>query len=368
MKYLLKIIILIFISSITVFASNNSENVIEKKLNKINKLLVDSANGKNINVQYIISGDSTRDNGYSQSIDYYRGQLNKIHVNVIDNSRSGLKAQEWAHGLSTPSVNDAILSTKDYGKNTILELSLGLNDYKVNPSKEYLKDQLRLGIKKYLSSKPKGHIILVAPIPTANIKREKIYNEAYSEISEELNLPLINLGNTVFIGGQEKYKSYYFDSTHLNIFGTRKMVDTIFSHIMPKEIIEKLSIPWKDTMPPKDIWRSDYLKDGFWLSKRTGEEYKMKNWSCSKFIPVIYGETYELIHSGNRGDIFFYDENKSLISSFYLYENTKKLFFINDPKVIYIRFNITSSEKWDRNSKISLLKTTHIDIVKKKHK
>lgn len=289
-------------------------NIGDSKLVKIQKLFREACSGKKSDVKYIVVGDSTRDNSFNEMQSYYAQQLTKIGVLHYDNSESGQSGHDWAYNVDQTTLAQCISAcTGTDGENTIIEFSHGINDYSLNPVKATIKADLLHGINQLKISKPKVNILLVSPVTTGNTTRNPMLLEIYTELSSELNLPLIDM--TTMTAPIQSDVNFYQDTTHPNKFGSRRIVDYIFSRILPLELISIMTIEpyYIGTMPPSTILSTD-VEVNYW---NTGNGVSVTNATWRRFpeIPVEPNFTLMVKHGGNRNDIIFMDQNKNWIST-----------------------------------------------------
>lgn len=326
----------------------------------IRHLLYQASAGLNSDVQYIVSGDSTRDNSFSRSIPYYAAQFRKINVELVDNAHSGQKAKYWENNEVSPTVNEAIAATTGTGKNTILELSLGHNDWVRENTKASLKPILQRGIDTYLNAKPDAHIYLVPPVPSGTPSSEKIFREIYQELADENQLPLVDSAPPLEKRVDEKGRDFYIDGLHPNSRGSRILIDYLFSQIMTDFTLEKARTIYDDKPSDDELWRTEYLAPGRYIYVKTGEYNSNNAFTATDFIPVEYGGTYFFKWRGNRTSLVYYDENKKPIIIHYedasrdkprfmafsdsdLHEPFQIYFSIHEEKAKFIRLDL----HWD---------------------
>ena len=145
---------------------------------------------------YIVTGDSTRAASYSKMIPHiYQNYFNRLGINVVDNSGNGDTAADWEGQTGSTHIGDAISATPGTGSTTILEYSLGLNDWNTDGDEVAAKAAIIGGIEDYLAAKPDAVVFLADPVRTGNATRNIRLKQIYSEISNELNLPLVDIFN-----------------------------------------------------------------------------------------------------------------------------------------------------------------------------
>ena len=215
-----------------------AESKTNTPLNKIKKLMDAAASGKNMNVTYIVSGDSTRDSYVAGQEYIYKTMLAQINIKYVHNAKSGLRAFQWIrNSVPSASLKKAIVNTESNGENTIMEFSLGIND-KNAFSRADTKKNLKESLTKYLQAKPKANVFLVVPV-THQSSFQKEWLRLYAEIAQELKLPLINKERVMFDAFYDTHNRFYYDNTHPNYFGalrlTKYILDTISGSIAKKK-------------------------------------------------------------------------------------------------------------------------------------
>lgn len=275
----------------------------------IRHLLYEAEAGLNTEVQYIVSGDSTRDNSYSRSIPYYAAQLRKINVELLDNARSGQRGEYWENDFSSPNVSEAISATSGTGANTIMELSLGLND---SANIGNLKTILQRGIDKFLAAKPDAQIFLVTPVPT--LGNGAVLISIYEELAAENNFPLVYSAPPLEARKDEEDRDLYFDGTHPNSRGSHRLIDYLFSEIMLERTSDKARTIYADeNIVDEELWKAEYLAADSYIHVRTGELSTNGDFTATNHIPVEVGASYHLKWTGKRTGLAYYNAAKEPI-------------------------------------------------------
>jgi len=180
---------------------------------------------------YVVTGDSTRLSGEVDSLDYYEPQLAKINFQALENSSGGQTAGNWRSNTGNSTLTEAITRTPGTGSTTILEMSLGINHS--GQTVDEVKQDIVNGLNTYLASRPNTLIVFVSP------------NETGASDNDELDamyktLPL-EFEDSVYVSGKAATKAvhlmdeYYLDFTHPNYNGLRRLVNYIFSNVLPEE-------------------------------------------------------------------------------------------------------------------------------------
>ncbi len=241
----------------------------KNRLQKIKNLMDDAASGKNSNVTYIVSGDSTRDSTVAGQEYIYKTMLAQVNVKYVHNARSGLRAYQWVrNSVPDASLGKAIANTKGNGENTIMEFSLGIND-KNAYSRAETKENLLSSIKKYLKAKPKANVFLVVPV-THQTDFQKEWPKLYTEIAEQLKLPLINKERIMYDAFYDQENRFYYDNTHPNYFGALRMTKYILDSISGP--VAKSKFKWnkefftgsKAESSKKNLAEGKKIKDKSW--------------------------------------------------------------------------------------------------------
>jgi lysophospholipase L1-like esterase len=303
--------IIMITASILIGASSiNAANIIAEK--HVKKLLLDSSLKRNKEVVYIVSGDSTRDNRFAGTMDYYTQQFGQINVKVVKNAASGETAEQWNNNeRPAASVNNAIKNTTGNGINTIMEYSFGINDQARSASYEEQKDRYTKGIKTYLKAEPKATVILTVPVAHKNTDKSEELKRIYEEIASEMNLILVDtLVATMDIHGNPKY---YFDGYHPNKWGSQRFVNYIMDQILPPELYSKVSL--QEVLKKELTNTSELFKvaEAGYYSANThnlGNEMIAKDsWRTEEF-PVEPNFGLIIKYSGNGKRIFFTDKKR----------------------------------------------------------
>lgn len=283
-------------------------NVINPLLAPIHKLFRESANGIKA-VKYIVVGDSTRDKYHSNMQLYYSYQLAKINMLHYDNAESGQTAYNWGHNISLSLVSECIANCiGNDGEDTIVEYSLGINDYSINSAKAYIKDSIKYGLDALLLAKPKIKLFFCIPVATTITVRNTLLVEIYNELAAEYNVPLIDT-YTLTIDMPNNY-SYYIDTTHPNKWISQKIVDHILWEIMPFDIKNSLTIDaiFNGTTPPSTTLTATKIS-GSRYGTTDGAINTDANWRRLAEITIVPNTLIKVTHQGNRNDFIFADSS-----------------------------------------------------------
>ena len=217
----------------------------QRQFMPIKNLLNQSLHGEK-NISYIVVGDSKR----HVVADYpalYQSILDQLHVNFHKNAIGGMTAKRW---LSSTNIrvgfNTAIQdATGDQGERTIIEYSLGGNDYNLakatgnNDLYGAIAPSIRKSIIDLKKALPKVKIVLVSPLGSYRKALKKLYRD----ISKEFDLPLIENPMDRYRDNPETKSSYFFEgSIHPNKKGAKCLVYSILYALTDKEIHKEISI------------------------------------------------------------------------------------------------------------------------------
>jgi hypothetical protein len=181
--------------------------------------------------QYIIVGDSTRAKSEYQGHYIYNNissYLSNYNVNTILLAKAGHTAKELIELESSPTIMDIINNIPENGDESIVDISLGINDYWNGYD---IKSNISRIIEKIKEAKPKTSILLTLPNKAYN---NKIMNEYISReyliIANKYNLVLIDaMPDNV---GYEWYRDDGF-GVHLKKIGQEYQADKILKKILP---------------------------------------------------------------------------------------------------------------------------------------
>lgn len=281
---------------------------------------------------YIVSGDSTRDNSFNNCIPYYTEQFAKIGVTLFDNSQSGIKASEWnADTYPGTGITDAINQTTGTGKNTILEYSLGLNDYAALTTQQ-MKDVIKAGLDQYIAAKPDTLILLVTPLRDTNHSLVVTFRE----LSVEYNLPLVDFDTKM-----DYSTTFYQDTTHPNRNGTMRLINIITDQILPASLYSVMTITDPVSIPPPDVSFTVVVDpvNGYWS---TGDGAAASNTAWRRLEEIQVEPNFSIVvnHAGNRTDIIMLDIDHNFVDATNL---TIGAAFIIPTNVVFVRINLSNS-------------------------
>lgn len=265
-------------------------------------------------INYIVSGDSTRDNNYNQMIAYYTHQLAKANITLTDNASSGQSGQDWGANIDSPNLSEAIAATPGTGADTILEYSFGINDYKNGATEAQVKGWLKTGIQDYLAAKPDAAVVLAVPVATAAAERNGVLANIYAELATELSLPLID--TYTIMASVHGDPDYYNDGTHPNKNGSIRIVNYLLSELAPSSLYSVIDLDATflsgGTPSPDEL--ATTVESGYW-STSTGAPVVNAGWRRMQAIAVEPNFVLRIQHQGNRTDVVFYDEDDVFIET-----------------------------------------------------
>ncbi len=290
---------------------------------------------------YIVTGDSTRYNGYNRMIEMYQTQLDKINMTRVNNAQSGQSATRWLANEGGATLNAALAATPSDGRKTIMEFSFGLNDYSLGLTEAEIKQTLHNCISNYLAQKPNAIVFLVSPVPTGNTLRNEMMERIYAQIANERGLFLIN-GNTSMINVLGN-GDYYQDTTHPNSNGSLRLLNWILSELSPPSLYNTITM------------------DGTWLWPEALPSPKLEQAVVSNLYNTVNGSIdvnsdgrrmeqvnvepnfeINIRHQGNLNTVVFFDFNNQLVSSM-TYDPTTDTPIVVPPPAVYAKINIADN-------------------------
>lgn len=257
---------------------------------------------------YIVSGDSTRDNAYNGMIEYYTSQMLKISWITSDNAKSGLRASQWLNNTypAPDCLQGAIAATPNLGEKTILEYSLGVNDVFSGDDEATIKSNIKSGVEAYKAACPQALVLLVTPVAVADPNDNILLNRIYGEIASELDLPLVDVDAIMrpVYGDPD----FYEDSTHPNINGSYRAVNWITSEKMHPSLYGTMTLTDDEPPPPPNTDNlAQPVEPGLWNSS-TGAPQEIATWRRMQPIAVEPNFLIKVEHQGNRVDVIFMDD------------------------------------------------------------
>lgn len=226
--------------------------VIEKIVydNKVQKLLHLSQNCTLKDVTYICIGDSTR----------ARTERYKAHIifdkvaHVLDDynvtshllARKSHTLKQFIHESISPTWSDTVDLIPNEGETTIVDISLGVNDFlafdidstsQFDWATETIKDRLLEAITLIKVHKPKTTFMLTVPNPAIKLgEKAALYKKAYMEVAGEEHYVLINFVDDIMPKHDtSEFLDWYRDKIHFSEHGLHQVADYILLSILPKE-------------------------------------------------------------------------------------------------------------------------------------
>lgn len=266
------------------------------------QLLFDKQADENIELTYIVAGDSHRDNSYNNMIAYYGVLLNQIGVTVVDNAESGQSGLDWLNndtGGAGTTLQQAIDATPNTGATTLLEYSFGVNDRGTNAE---IKAALKGGIEAYLAAKPDATVVLCSPIRTT--AKHGLLITVYEEIAAELGLQLVKPHPV--IEPYDNDPAFKQDTEHLNAYGSQRLLHFILSNIVSEKVRSSIKIPDLGVPTAPATTLNVIVQPNYWSSS-VGELQTEDSWRCSKKITVEPNYKINIEHRGDQFSVFWYD-------------------------------------------------------------
>jgi len=171
---------------------------------------------------YISVGDSTRASFGQYVYKVVSSRLTELGYKTKLMAKHGYKLSQFAYGEGYPDVYDVINSINGDGSKTIVNISLGINDY--HTSGYEIKELLESAIRKIKDAKPNTLIVLTTPNRLLyNSDHTHDIDVAYSEVSSEFGLKLI-------WAGHDLSSNYYrADGVHPNESGQKRIANEVLS-------------------------------------------------------------------------------------------------------------------------------------------
>lgn len=332
-------------------------NIFDRSLAPLHYLARGALNFVFNNVTFIRVGDSTKSMQSSEWQTYDKlifEQLNIIYYNNADPSQT---AYDWLNNIDQNTFNQCIENcTGIGGDRTIIEFSLGLNDYtyygNTVDSKPQVKQILIDSINAIKLAKPKAYIYLASPHYAQNNGRKQVLGEVYKEIANEMNLFLVD-GQAIPIGSTYDYNNtdYYNDGTHLNQFGMLRLNYYILNKILPIDVLKCIDV--NEYILPQETGNLALglpIKVGLW---NTGVDYfdvifnSNSNYRWIE-VPIISPEITQRMkfkHQGNRNQIFFVylDDTVERITSSLQSDGSNAFFVPHNVKTLYVNLSTDGS-------------------------
>lgn len=288
-----------------------SINAIDRELAPIYRLFREANNGRK-DVVYAVVSDSTRSIDSSEWELLYPKYINQTGVTYFNNADPSQTVFDWMNNTDQNTMQQLIdASLGAEGEDTIVEFSMGLNDYTLYGNKADAKTSIKNGIVAYLTAKPKAKLFLVSPNWADNEGRRIALQEIYSELAVELDLLLLD--GHIPTESLNLSADYYLDGTHPNPMGASRFLYWILNQIVPTDVIKNITIEEYTKPVTTAPLNSSIILNG--LYDGSGVFFSNANYRCLELISLPEEpRRIDVSHGGNRSDVFFFDENDNLIA------------------------------------------------------
>lgn len=259
--------------------------------------------------QYVVAGDSTRDNLFNEAPYYYGVICPQVNFSYVNQALSGLRISEYIAGTRTISVSTTVAAISGTGSKCLLEFSMGIND-STGSTKAQLVTLIKDSINAILSSKPDTTILLCQPVRGAGQRQD--LHDAYAQVAADTGYPLLATDSaTISVHGNPEY---YTDDTHPNKYGTMRVINYIFNKIIPTGIRDLLLLPEDvKTPPPTGNLPLTVLNGSY--STYAGQFIADAGKRATDKFDVEPNFVLEIVHSGNSRNVLFYTAAGEYISS-----------------------------------------------------
>lgn len=255
---------------------------------------------------YIVTGDSTRDSVSTPAIPYYTDQLSKLNFDIYNNAFSGQSAGDWKDNVGGSTLQQAIDNTSGTGSTTILEYSFGINRQGgVTPAQA--KQNIIDGVNSYLAAKPDAIILFVSPVCSTNNSMESIYEELKLVFPDQFFVSGLNATQDVY-GNSD----YYSDAVHPNINGVRRLINYIFSEVLPIEVASLMTMYNLSAFGYVSPEIPATVEVGLY-STTTGAPTSNAAWRRLAPIAVEPNFWLNIDHGGERYNVIFMDDQGQYI-------------------------------------------------------
>lgn len=327
-------------------------NVIDPKLAVIHQKSRQASNGLKT-IIYAVCSDSTRSVDASEWELFYSKYLPMVGLTYFNNADPSQSVFDWMNNTDQNTLQQLIdASIGDEGEGTIVEFSMGLNDYTLYGNKADAKTSIKNGIIAYLTAKPKANLFLVSPPYADNDGRRTALKEIYSELSSELGLPLFD--GHVPTSSLNLSSDYYLDGTHPNAFGAQRMLYWILSSVLPSDV-SRLIVAEEYTQPTNQgTLNSATILAG--LYDGNGIYFSNASYRCLPEFTINEIRRLNIYHKGNRTDIFFFNSSGVLIKKIFATSANNGYIYPPDGTK-FVRVNIsTDGTTWDALAIVPIIK------------
>jgi hypothetical protein len=303
---------------------------------------------------YLCTGDSTSSASYMYLQELYSSVLSCLNCTYYDNSYPGQTSIDWLNNIDNNTINLAIANSfGDDGENTIMEFSLGINDFDGVNTRDDIFNLLKTCILTYKASKPKALIFLSSTIRTSSTSRDSLLLDVYNQLEIELGLYHFKR----YSATQKLWDNplFYYDYLHPNRFGARAWFYDLFNNIVPLVLKKYITIEQFYDVNIRDtsFIKPCNFKRGYYQITTSLGVYKSDVWAlCVDKIPVVEGEQLLISHRGERKEYFYYDSLGNYISKSTLSGANNNTYSLTIPVgVSFVSFNISLKYKTYHPSK-----------------
>lgn len=231
-----------------------------KDFDDIKALFRASKNGLIEKVTYIVVGDSTRavsvKNNSQRYFNHLEQAFERFSVDAILMARGSHELRQFLDATAHPTVDEVIEKIPNDGETTVIDLSLGVNDFlalnqeRVDNNlggfsknrarfKQVIKERLLKAIDEIRVARPKTTIMLVTPNPFKKWEdATDLMVEIYKEVADEKHLPLADFVDDEMHGAKTTeegdYDEWYRDGIHFS----DKALDILSNYIAGKILPE----------------------------------------------------------------------------------------------------------------------------------
>ena len=326
--------------------ANSVNGIINYDYTKIKQRFLDALKSE-IPYTYIVTGDSTRDSVTVSSLEYYIPQLEKINFVAVNNSGSGRSAADWISNAGTPTLQDAIDATSGTGATTVLEMSLGINS-ESGQDEDAVKADIISGITSYLAAKPDAIILFVSPV---RMTTSWDFDTMYQEIQAQFP------NNSIYTSGKKPLDAvygnpaYYSDDTHPSLVGLKRLINSVFSNVLPVRCMSLMTLEDVEFPTPEDTSFTPVVLEGYWrtdgggfVADTTYRSLDVLNIEPNFVLKVDTG--------GNQAGCVLYDSEDNFIETIYAstHAGTGGAYrsFVIPPSAYKVRINFSDDgAAWD---------------------
>lgn len=232
---------------------------------------------------------------------------------MLLNAEASMTSNEWMTDGASSSTAKFTYAVENClginGRDTILEYSLGVNDWSGFSTSKIVKvkDALKLSLQKFLDARPEVKIILVVPSVSGTLQRADDLLESYKQLAEEMDLLLVD-GHAATIHAWPRIGTtncLYADATHINDYGARRLVNYILNDIIPPSILWNfpiIELPGIETETA--LVNQAVVETGTYNS--LGVDQAGSNWRRLDVVNVYPRTLLKLKHKGTRRDILWF--------------------------------------------------------------